>query len=297
VKVAHLGEAQLIAECARDRLRRDDVIVDIGDDCAAVRIDGTNRLQLLKVDAVVEGVHFRRDASMRQVGWKAVCRAVSDIAAMGGEPAHLLVTIALARTMTLSAVASLGAGIRHACAKFKIALVGGETSRSPGPLFVNVALTGSVERDRCVTRDGGRAGDLLYVTGRLGGSINGKHLTFTPRLREARWLVARFKPHAMIDLSDGLASDLPRLAGASGCAFTLDRDAVPRTRGCSIGAALRDGEDYELLFAIAPEVAKKLESAWRRRFPKVPLTRIGALVSKRSVRGTTIKTRGYDHFA
>jgi len=249
----------------------------------------------LKVDAVVEEIHFRRDADPRQVGWKAVCRAISDIAAMGGAPAHALVTIALSPKMELSALEALYAGIRRACAKFDVALVGGETSRSPGPLFMNVALTGFVERAHCVTRRGGRAGDLLYVTGRLGGSGKGKHLTFMPRVREARWLVTHFTVNAMIDVSDGLAADLPRLAGASGCAFTLDRSAIPRTSGCSTDAALSDGEDYELLFAIRPALAEKLERAWRRNFPKLPLTRIGALVAKRH--GTKLQARGYDHFA
>jgi thiamine-monophosphate kinase len=297
VKVAHLGEAQLISACARDLPRRRDVCIGIGDDCAVVRIAGTKMLQLLKVDAVIEGIHFQRNADLRQVGWKAVCRAVSDIAAMGGEPAHMLVTIALSQKMQLSAVKDLYAGIRRACVKFDLALVGGETSRSPGPLFINVALTGFVERARCVTRSGGRPGDLLYVTGRLGGSIRSKHLTFTPRVAEARWLVTHFAVDAMIDLSDGLAIDLPRLADASGCAFKLDLAAVPRTRGCSIDAALGDGEDYELLFAMRPAFAKKLEPAWRRRFPKLPLTCVGALASRRSAGRTRLQARGYDHFA
>jgi thiamine-monophosphate kinase len=99
----------------------------------------------------------------------------------------------------------------------------------------------------------------------------------------------------MIDVSDGLAADLPRLAGASGCAFTLDPSTIPRTSGCSTDAALSDGEDYELLFAIRPALAEKLERAWRRRFPKLPLTRIGALAAKRH--GTKLQARGYDHFA
>ena len=149
MKVAHLGEAQLISKCARNLPRRRDVVVGIGDDCAVVRLAGTTVLQLLKVDAVVEEIHFRRDADPRQVGWKAVCRAISDIAAMGGAPAHALVTIALSPKMELSALEALYAGIRRACAKFDVALVGGETSRSPGPLFmlvptVSVALVSAV---------------------------------------------------------------------------------------------------------------------------------------------------------
>jgi thiamine-monophosphate kinase len=296
VKVAHLGEAQIIREFARGLRQRNDVRAGIGDDCAVIGTRNAATWQLWKVDAVIEEIHFRPDADLRRVGWKAVCRAVSDIAAMGGMPTHALVTAALSREMEFSDVKALAAGIRRACAHFDVTLVGGETARSPGPLFINVALTGMVERTRCVLRSGGTPGDVLYVTGRLGGSLKGKHLNFMPRLKEARWLVTHFAINAMIDLSDGLAADLPRLAIASQCGFTLDQKAIPRNRGSSLEDALNDGEDYELLFATSRRTAKKLENAWRAKFPNLPLTCVGALTPK--AQGTTkIAARGYDHFA
>jgi thiamine-monophosphate kinase len=193
-------------------------------------------------------------------------------------------------------VRGLYAGLRKAARQFGVSIVGGETSRSPGPAFISVALTGRVKRTRCVTRCGGRVGDVVYVTGRLGGSLAGKHLDFTPRLAEARWLVEHFKVRAMMDVSDGLATDLPRLARASKCSYTLDPKRIPRSRGCTIEQALGDGEDFELLFAIKPRDCAKLETTWKKKFPKLPLTRIGTLIRNSS---SVIRhsTHGHDHFA
>ena len=295
--MAHLGEERLISLLTRGLPRGSDVRVGVGDDCAIIGARRARRWQLLKTDVVVESIHFRRDEDLRRVGWKALCRAISDIAAMGGVPLHALVTVAVSAETRIARLRALYSGLRAAARKFDVSIVGGETSRSPGPLFVNIALTGWVERTRCVTRSGGAPGDLLYVTGRLGGAQQGRHLTFTPRVVEARWLVSHFQVRAMIDLSDGLAADLPRLARASRCGFDLAEDRLPLAAGCSAAQALGDGEDFELLFAVAPNAASRIEPMWRMRFPKIPLTRIGTLTRKG--RGTALRTRvrGYDHFA
>ena len=168
---------------------------------------------------------------------------------------------------------------------------------------MNVALTGSVERTRCVLRSGARPGDVLYVTGRLGGSRAGKHLDFIPRLAEARWLVQNFRLHAMMDLSDGLAADLPRLARASRCGFTLDESLIPITPGCTVQQALSDGEDFELLFTLAPRDAAGIETKWRRTFGKLPLTQIGRVTQHSTLPstssgpfGNTQLPHGHDHF-
>jgi len=215
---------------------------------------------------------------------------------MGGVPEHALITLAISRKVEVAWVEALYVGLRRAARKFGISIVGGETSRSPGSLFLNVTLTGWVERKRCVLRSGGCADDLLFVIGRLGGSRAGKHLDFTPRLAEARWLVTHFKPHAMMDVSDGLAADLPRLAKASGCGFTLTEARVPITRGCTLAQALGDGEDFELLFALPPRDAAGLEREWERTFRKLRLSRIGRL-TQRSTLNTQLPSHGYDHFA
>lgn len=294
--LADWGEDRVVAALTRDLALGADVIVGAGDDCAVIGRKRDARWQLLKTDAVVEGVHFLADEDPRRVGWKALSRAISDIAAMGGMPAHALITLAVPATTAVARVQALYAGLRKAARKFGVAIVGGETSRSPGPLFLSITLTGWVERTHCVLRSGGKPGDLLYVTGRLGGSLAGKHLDFHPRVEEARWLATHFRPHAMMDLSDGLGADLPRLAAASRCGYVLDEARLPLTRGCTPTQAIADGEDFELLFAIAPRSAPSLETAWKKRFPRVPLTQVGRLTPHSALR-TPHSTHGYDHFA
>jgi thiamine-monophosphate kinase len=216
---------------------------------------------------------------------------------MGGEPTHALITVAAARTEKAARLAALYVGLRKAARRFSVSIVGGETARSAGPLFINVALTGKVARGRCVLRSGGRPGDALYVTGRLGGSLAGKHLDFIPRLDAAQWLTENFRLRAMMDLSDGLEADLPRLAEASGCGFELWEERIPRTRGCTVAQALNDGEDYELLFAIAAGASGGLEASWRKQFSKLPLTRIGVLTRQAVIKQSTSTRHGFDHFA
>ncbi len=297
MKLAGYGEDRLVRELTRRLARGANVRVGIGDDCAAIGARSATRWQLLKTDCIIEGVHFLKNASARKVGWKALARPLSDIAAMGGLPECALVTIAAPPTMEVAWLKQFYAGLRSIAGKFKVAIVGGETALSPGPFFCSVALTGSVEKSRCITRAGGRGGDVLYVTGRLGGSIKGKHLTFTPRIEEARWLTQNFKLHAMMDLSDGLGSDLPRLAQASNSGFMVYENKIPVTKDCTTQNALADGEDYELLFSISPHDAKRLEFAWKKRFPKLPLTRIGELFSNRQSEICNLKSNGFDHYA
>jgi thiamine-monophosphate kinase len=129
----------------------------------------------------------------------------------------------------------------------------------------------------------------------LGGSLRGKHLKFTPRIEEARWLTKNFPIHAMMDLSDGLGADLPRLARASGVGFEVDAAAIPRQPGCSVAQAISDGEDYELLFAVSPRDSARLLRRWRKRFPKLPLSRIGRLNSSLVI-GHSKLPPGYVHF-
>jgi thiamine-monophosphate kinase len=296
VTLGQLGEDAVVARLVRGLPTGSDVLVGPGDDCAVLGRPRDARWTLFKTDCVIENIHFRPDEDASRVGWKALARALSDIAAMGGEPSHGLITIAAPREMPAIRLDALDAGLRKAARRFDVAIVGGETARSPGPLFLSVALTGTVEHDRCVLRSGGKPRDAIYVTGRLGGSLQGKHLDFIPRLAEARWLTSHLKVHAMMDLSDGLAADLPRLAAASDCGFTLWENEIPRTRGCTLAQALADGEDYELLFTVAAREASSLESSWRKAFPRLRLTRIGELALQSEIRNPK-SFRGFDHFA
>jgi thiamine-monophosphate kinase len=292
MKLSDLGEDAVVQRLTRSLRLDRRVKVGAGDDCAVVETAG--RLQLLKSDCVIEGIHFLPDADPKWIGWKAMCRSISDIAAMGGKPLDALVTLAVRPDTEFTWLKRVYAGLESAAKMYHVNLVGGETAKSPGPLFLSVALTGAVDHDKYVKRSGGRKGDWLYVTGKLGGSIRGRHLRFRPRVAEARWLVSRFPVHAMMDLSDGLASDLPRLALASRLGFEVDLTSLPLHRGCSLENGLRDGEDYELLFALPVAARKRLEAEWRMKFPQVRLSGIGRLVEN----GTTkFSGKGYDHFA
>jgi thiamine-monophosphate kinase len=292
------GEDAVLARLRR-ALRRtpSSVHAGIGDDCAAVRNGRRGFLTLLKTDCVVEGRHFRSRDSAAAVGWKAACRAVSDIAACGGDPRFALVTCVVRVGQTKRWIDGLYRGIEKAGRTYGFHVVGGELARTDGPAVISVAMTGEVPAREFTGRSGGRSGDVLFVTGLLGGSLaSGWHLRFQPRHEQARWLVRHFSPRAMMDLSDGLAADLPRLAAAGKTGFVIDPSLVPRRRGASVGQALGDGEDFELLFAVDPRKAARLKAAWKKKFPRLRLTRIGQLAS-RGVASGLGKTAGYDHFA
>ena len=300
--LAEYGEDRLVAAllaCLPASVRAaDDIIAGAGDDCAVVRPDvGGGKLEVLKTDCVIEGVHYTPDTLPERVGWKALCRPLSDIAAMGGAPRHALITLALPGSATVAYAEGIYTGLGRAAERCGVRIVGGETARIPAGAFISATVTGVVGPERFVARSGGKPGHLVYVTGRLGGSFaSGKHLDFIPRLPEAQWLAAQFPVSAMMDLSDGLGRDLPRLAAASGTGYIVDAGRLPLTLGCSVAQALGDGEDYELLFTLEPRRGEALEESWRARWPELELTRIGTLAS-RSLRKGLEGSLGFDHFA
>ena len=267
-----------------------------GDDCAVIDPGPpSTSLQLLKTDALVGHVHFLPDTPARSVGWKSVARVVSDFAAMGGKPERFLVTVALPAETRTDWVEDLYRGIGDCLNAFDAVLAGGETSSVPAGSapVISIAATGSVRREHLVLRSTGNPGQTLLVTGTLGGSFGGKHLDFTPRIKETSWLVLNYKPAAMMDLSDGLAKDLPRLAAASGCGFVIDKSALPVSAGSSIAQALGDGEDFEILLSIDSDRVANLLGAWSTEFPDLPLTVIGHLVEPGT--GESL-SGGWDHF-
>lgn len=249
-----------------------------GDDCAVLqRKNGPH--QLLKTDAIVEGVHWLPQTEAHRVGWKAIARVVSDMAAMGGKAREFLITLAMPGSTSTQWATELYRGMGSCLEQHGGKIVGGETTSCPdgSPIVISVAACGEVTAEQLTLRSGAKLGDTLLVTGQLGGSISGKHLDFTPRVREADWLTSHFKPSAMMDLSDGLAKDLPRLASASKCGFRINHSALPFNEGCGTQQALGDGEDYELLFAINAELVAPLLEAWQQQFNELPLTLIGEL--------------------
>ena len=204
-----------------------------------------------------------------------------------------MVTLALPPETAVSWVEDLYRGIGDCLGKFGGFLAGGETSSVPSgsAAVISIAATGRVSSKQLVLRSTAKPGDVLLVTGRLGGSILGKHLDFTPRIVETGWLVGHFKPTAMMDLSDGLAKDLPRLATASGCGFSIDPSALPLTPGCTTAQGLGDGEDFEILLAIERTRVPRLLAAWP--FPELPLTPIGGLTE---IHAGDSLSGGWDHF-
>lgn len=295
MNLGEVGEDRLLAQLLPMLSQNHSVVLGAGDDCAVVRCPQPDHFQLLKTDCVVEGVHFTATSPPGLVGWKAMARPLSDFAAMSGIPQFALVTLIVPAKKTVAWTKEIYRGLEKAARTFQVAIVGGETSSSNGPAVISVSLNGFVEKNRWVGRAGGKAGDELLVTGRLGGSLRGRHFKFTPRIEEARWLTKHFPIHAMMDLSDGLGADLPRLARASGLGFEVDQDAIPRHRGCSVAQAISDGEDYELLFAISAKDSRSLLSRWPKKFPKVRLTRIGRLNPKSNIQNRKFPG-GYLHF-
>lgn len=297
MKVGALGEErllnQILLHLPRGRTR--ECFAGVGDDCAIVKIAGSKKCLVLKTDCVVESVHFVRGTNASDVGWKAMMRPLSDFAAASALPQFALITLIVPEQTEVAWVRGLYRGLRGAANCFEVRIVGGETSNTPGPIAISITVVGFVENSRAASRRGGRPGDDLFVTGRLGGALKQKHLKFVARIVESRWLTKNFPIHAMMDLSDGLGADLPRLARASRVGFNVEPESLPLGRGATIDNAFSEGEDYELLFAISPRDRTRLERRWRQKFPQLLLTRIGSL-NQKSRLATRKLPRGYIHF-
>ncbi len=304
------GELALVERfrraAARDAQR---VPLGIGDDMAVVRVGGGS--VLLTADMLLDGVHFdSRVHSPEQMGRKAIACSLSDCAAMAAQPVAATVSLGLPESMSPAAVERMFAAMVSTGADFGCGIAGGDTTSWAHPLVIDVAMLAETGTARGpVRRDGARAGDAIYVTGALGGSLAGRHLDFAPRVREALRLAEALgeQLHAMMDLSDGLSLDLHRLCTASGVGAELEaagvdgatsaaaREAAQRDRQSAREHALSDGEDYELLIVAAPEAS----------LPElgVAVTRVGTIVAGAGMRlreaggGTSVlEPRGYEHF-
>lgn len=275
--IRSLGEVGLIAREAKRLARSASVLVGIGDDAAVLRPPGGRRWLLFASDMLVEGVHFDRRLAPQRIGWKALAVNVSDIAAMGGRPLWAVVSLGLPPKTPVRFVDGFYAGLARCGRRFGVSIVGGDTDRAP-QVVVDVAIIGEARPQELTRRRGIHVGDRLYVTGRLGGSYrSGRHATFTPRLAEAQALVRRVRVRAMIDLSDGLASDLWQLSRASRVTLRVDAARIPVAQSAgSVYHALTDGEDFELLFAVGPAAAVRVP----RRLGRTPVTAIGSAVRR-----------------
>ena len=267
-----------------DRLRRMKGVSGIGDDCAVFRPKAGEDL-LLKTDQLIEGVHFPQAMRAETIGERALARALSDIAAAGGDPRCCLVALAVPRTKSEHWILSFFRGLLALGTKTGTVLVGGDLAHDD-KVHCSVMLVGAVKRGKALTRAGARPGDHLYVSGKLGKPWDQK---IEPRLALGRKLSG--KATACIDLSDGLSLDLHRLCKESRVAANLENaELIPIVAGASLERALHGGEDYELLFTLPPRV-KQITGT----------TLIGTIVNGKAgtvwLEGKKLPPRGYDHFA
>jgi thiamine-monophosphate kinase len=302
-----MTETELIQKLTAGLPSDSSVLTGPGDDCAVIELGGQKLL--LKTDAIVEDIHFTGDTPPKKIGRKAIARALSDIAAMAGTPTHALVTLGICEKHKPAFVESIFVGLRNIAAEHGVNIVGGETTTLP-KLTLSISLLGTCNNP--ILRIGSHLGDALFVTGELGGSIAGHHLEFIPRIKEAHWLSEHVNIHAMIDLSDGLATDLRHLldknlgAEILTTALPVRREARLLAKENPSGktallAALTDGEDYELLFTVAAKDAVTLLDNWNLNFPETSLKCIGKITDKpgitlRDDKGARPLTlHGYDH--
>ena len=261
--------------------RRSDVVVGIGDDAAVVRLSGGHD-RVYTTDAVIEGTHFLPGTEPGRIGHKMVGRLLSDLAAMGAEPEHILLNFVVPPDLTAVNMERVYAGADKLAGRFGASIVGGDTVRG-SPLSLHGFAVGRVSEGHAVLRSGAQSGDKLFVTGELGGSLTGKHLDFEPRVAQGLWLRKSGWVTSMMDISDGLSRDMRRLCQASGVGARVTAGAIPfsESMGVSLSEeeklrhALCDGEDYELLFTVKPEHTAALVQAWPTDFPR--LTGIGTM--------------------
>jgi thiamine-monophosphate kinase len=293
-----IGEFGLIEHIAAKIKTDKSVICGIGDD-AAVLSYTRDKYLLLTTDMLIEGVHFRkREASFSQIGRKALAVNISDIAAMGGVARYAVVSAGFPKQLSLRAVDDIMRGINMLAQEFDINIVGGDTVRSDR-IVLSISLVGEVEKRNLTLRSGAKVGDLIFVTGTLGGSKRLRQFNFIPRVKEAQGIIKRFKPTAMIDLSDGLAADLQRIAEQSRVGAVIFAQSIPVSRGASLKGALYEGEDFELLFTMSLDSARKFYKQ-----DKFPITCIGKIVRKnrglsvidKKTKMYPLKRKGFRHF-
>lgn len=296
-----IGERALIRRISRKLRYAATVRVGVGDDTAVLQGPGRT-VWLFASDMLVEGVHFRKDQLPgRLIGWKALAANVSDIAAMAGRPLWAVVSIGLPPRTDVRFVDDLYRGLRACARRFNLSIVGGDTVRAP-QVIVDVAILGSVRKEQLTLRSGARVGDRVFVTGKLGGSyLSGRHACFVPRLKEAHELIRRVRVHAMMDISDGLASDLWQMARESRVTIRIEAGKIPvALTARTLDHSLYDGEDFELLFTVAAQKAKSVP----RFLGPCLVTPIGTVVHRgmgveiRQMNGqiSRLKRKGFSHF-
>lgn len=274
-RLRDLGEDQVLTALLA-RIRSVPVqpgLIGPGDDCAVIPLPDSEFEWLLTSDPVIEGVHFLAETDPHWIGHKAIARAISDIAAMGGTPLWNVVNVTAPSDMPLSRLEAIYDGANEIAAAQDAYIIGGDigTGRT---LALHVFAIGQTPIGTAVLRRGARPGDTLFVTGALGGSLLGHHLRFTPRVQEGEWLRSQGWATAMMDISDGISTDIRRMLAASQVGADLDKASIPISPSAyamndalsPLAHALNDGEDFELLFTVAADRTPAFQQAWANQF-------------------------------
>jgi thiamine-monophosphate kinase len=302
------------------------LIAGIGDD-AAIFLSLVNQETLISTDLLAEDIHFKLDFTPADLlGHKTLAVNLSDIAAMGGQACYFLLSIARPKTLSDSFLTELLTGMLALAQTHQVTLIGGDTSASSNKLFLNVTILGECPPGKAIRRSGAKAGDEIYLTGQIGASALGlellqkgkrlidnnltdieklallAHLKPEPRLAFGKALGVENIATSMIDISDGLSSDLGHICQESQVGAAINLTSLPIFPTASLNQALNGGEDYELLFTISPENSTKLREL-AKLFPDLPITEIGIITSDldrwliEGERKTPLLAKGYDHFS
>jgi thiamine-monophosphate kinase len=300
MRLDKLGEFNFIGRISKGIRLSSRVIKGIGDDTAVLRYTRDKYL-LFTTDMLIEGKHFYKSHRPYLVGKKSISCSISDIAAMGGRPDFFVISLGAPKSLDTKYTDELYKGIKDTAKRFKVDLAGGDTVSSD-KIVINIAMLGEVEKKNLALRSGAKKGDVIFITGSIGGSIKGRHLDFIPRLKEARFLVKNFRINSMIDVSDGLLADLGHILERSNKGAVIYEKSIPVSKDAAgFDSAVRDGEDFELIFTLSPGHAAGLERKWPF---KTRLSMIGRIFNKRryfslvrkSGKSERIKPAGFTHF-